>query len=155
MKPKLRTRPLNLIPVVAAFLFVCAFTISVVAGDITESTKAVLKSSPFAVRRTWTQYDKDYTKAGSANDSAATWAELQSYAKAFWEIEKVISPGQSISDYPGILSHGEIKWDEESNRYVITLGLRPFDARDGLGQFSFAFDLTGRILSKERFRYKW
>ena len=137
----------------------CTFAITSFGADLSERAKAVLNESPSTVLATWAQYHDTYAAMTSCEnerkDRESKWGELQAYATVFWDIEKVISVGQSIADYPGILSHGTIKWDTASKTYTLILGLRPFDAGDGLGQFGVSFDLAGRITAKERFKYKW
>ena len=71
------------------------------------------------------------------------------------EIERLISKGQSIQEYPGILAHGDVTWDPQKNMYSMVLGLPAIDINDGLGQFSVTFDLSGTITTKEIYKYTW
>ena len=143
----------------AAILSLCVLTITAFGADLPDKVRSVLRAAPATAHSTWTAYNDKYATKTSGEaerkDRESKWAELKAYANALWEVEKVISVGQSISDYPGILSHGTIKWDDAAKSYALILGLRPFNAGDGLGQFSVGFDLAGRITSKERFKYAW
>ena len=153
---------MNLILRVAVFL--PAFVASIACAsyaDLPESTQKALDDGKLAVtvRMTWQEFhDKYATKtSGDAErvDRESKWNALDFYAKQFWIIQKSLKVGEQISDYPGILAHGTIRWNSETKRYDLTLGLRPFDAGDGLGQFTVSFDLKGVISEVRVHKYKW
>jgi len=137
---------------------------SIVLGafeDLPESAKNTLNDGKLAVttRMTWQEFhDKYATKtSGEAEraDRESKWNTLNVYAKQFWIIQKSLKVGEQINDYPGILAHGTTRWNSKTQRYELTLGLRPFDAGDGLGQFTVTFDLKGVISGVLVHKYPW
>jgi hypothetical protein len=130
-------------------------------ADLPESAQKVLDDGKLAVtvRMTWQEFhDKYATKtSGEAEraDRETKWNALDVYSKQFWIIQKSLKVGEQINDYPGILAHGTLRWDSETKSYDLTLGLRPYNAGDGLGQFTVTFDLKGVISGVRVHKYKW
>lgn len=113
----------------------------------------------YTIRHTWQEYHDKYATKSSGEaeraDREQKWIALELYAKQFWAIQKALKVGESIHDYPGILAHGMTRWSSETRTYELTLGLRPFDAGDGLGQFTVTFDLKGVISEVRVHKYAW
>lgn len=113
----------------------------------------------YTIRHTWQEYHDKYATKTSGEperaDREQKWAALDAYAKHFWAIQKTLKVGESLHDYPGILAHGTTRWNSETRTYELILGLRPFDAGDGLGQFTVTFDLKGVISEIRIHKYPW
>lgn len=112
-----------------------------------------------AVRQTWQEYHDQYAHASSGEaeraDREQKWSALEAYAKQLRILQQALKAGDSIADYPGILAHGTIHWNPDNKTYELTLGLRPFDAGDGLGQFTVTFDPKGIVSEVRVHKYKW
>jgi len=130
------------------------------ATDPSAETLAILRQPSREATEAYQAYVEKYaykTPVGEAAmaDSRAKWSIFSRYAKALWNVYDCIEPGDSMFKYPGLLSHGTIRWDEEKQQYRLGLGLHPFSPGDGLGAASIAFDLNGKALSKSKAKYPW
>jgi hypothetical protein len=130
------------------------------AKDPSDETLAILRQSPRKALDAYKVYDEKYafkTAAGEAEqrDSKEQWAIFSRYAKALWEVYDCIEEGDSIFRFPGLLSHGSIRWNDGTKRYWLSVGLHPFSPADGLGAASIAFDLSGKVLIKSKAKYPW
>ena len=101
------------------------------------------------------KYAKTTTGAAEEAERKVAWNKIHNYAKVLWEVEALIKGGQSIFDYPGLLAHGKVYWNNESKNYILSLGLHPFEYDDGLGEYGVTFDQSGKILSKKKSGYGW
>jgi hypothetical protein len=114
---------------------------------------------PISIRQTWQEFHDKYATTTSGEtekaDREQKWATLDAYAKQFWTIQKAMKVGESLHEYPGILGHGVIHWESQTKSYELVLGLRPFDAGDGLGQFTVTFDMKGIITGIRVHKYPW
>ena len=153
---------MNLILRVAVLLSMFVASIACASyADLPESAQKALDDGKLAVtvRMTWQEYHDKYAikTSGEAErvDRESKWNALDSYAKQFWIIQKSLKVGEQINDYPGILAHGTIRWNSETKRYDLTLGLRAFNPRDGLGQFIVTYDLKGVISEVRVPKYAW
>lgn len=139
---------------------VLAIALQIEAREPTDETLGVLIASPRTALKAYSDYVEKYagkTPVGEAAiaDSKAKWEIFATYAKALWDVEASIEVGDSIFKYPGLLAHGKLSWDTAKNCYWLSLGLHPFSPGDGLGAFAFAFDLSGKVISKGRSKYPW
>jgi len=129
--------------------------------ELPDAARKVLDDgkSAVTVRQTWQEYHDQYAKATSGEaeraDREKKWSMLQSYARQLWIVQRALKAGDFVSNYPGILAHGTTRWNPDSRTYELTLGLRPFDAGDGLGQFTVTFDLKGIVSEVRVHKYKW
>lgn len=129
--------------------------------ELPDATRNVLNDGECAVtvRLTWQEYHDRYAKATSGKpeqaDREQKWSTLRAYAEHLWILRRALKAGDLISDYPGILAHGTTRWNSDSKTYELTLGLRPFDAGDGLGQFTVSFNLKGVVSEVRLHKYKW
>ena len=109
----------------------------------------------YNIRQVWQEFHDNYTTVASSEDGRNKWNTLESYAKDFWAIQKALKVGENVQDYPGIIAHGTTRWDAKNSKYELALGIRPFNAGDGLGQFSVTFDLKGTITDIRVHKYPW
>jgi hypothetical protein len=153
---------MNIIPRMAILLPVFFTSVAYASyAELPVSAQKVLDDGELAVTVRMTRqefHDKYATKTSGAaekEDRESKWNVLDSYAKQFWIIQKSLKVGEQINDYPGILAHGTIRWNSETKRYDLALGLWPFNPRDGLGQFTVTFDLKGVISGVHVHKYPW
>jgi hypothetical protein len=64
------------------------------------------------------------------------------------KLRKAIKPGTSVFDYPGLLAHGSIYYDEDGGKYECYVGVY-LDRDEGVApyDFRFIFDEKGRIIT--------
>ncbi|MFO1484860.1 MAG: hypothetical protein U1F71_15970 [Verrucomicrobiaceae bacterium] len=147
---------MNRLPIILLLLFVSACH----AKDPSTEVLAILRQSPRIALDAYKVYaekygDKTAVGAAAQSDSKELWATFSRYAKALWEVYDCIEVGDSVFKYPGLLSHGTIRWDDEKKEYWLSFGFRPFGPRDGLGAASISFDLSGKVLGKSKAKYPW
>jgi hypothetical protein len=125
--------------------------------QVPESARKTLDDGKLVntIRQVWQEFHDDYTIVSSRTDGRQKWAVLESYAKDFWAIQTALKVGENLQEYPGILAHGTTRWDAESRKYELILGLRPFNPRDGLGQYTVTFNVRGTITDIRVHKYKW
>ena len=100
-------------------------------------------------------YVKTVTGEAERRDREAAWKKLSDYASSMWEVMATMKPGDPLSDYPGLLTHGRISWDAKNRTYFIVLGLAPFGYDDGLGTYKVFFDQNWKILKTQKSYYSW
>lgn len=124
-------------------------------AQLSKETLKVLSESPEEARAAYKSYHEKHDdrapvgKTGRA-DSETKRKLIEAYEKALGELEKSVKVGDAISDYPGILAHGDLRWNADSEHYKLTLGLKRGFPEQGTGPFEIYFDLHGRIVSKGR-----
>lgn len=140
--------------------FILIFAVFSHGKDPSDTTLDILRQSPAKFYAAYNTYAEKYageTAISEVEQRARDehWKILSRYAKAMWEVYDCFEAGDSIFKFPGLLSHGNIRWDDDKKQYTISLGLRPFSPGDELGSAAIIFDINGKVLTKSKAKYAW
>lgn len=130
------------------------------AKDPSDNTLVILRQPPTRALTAYKTYVEKYarkTVVGDVEqrDRDEQWAIFSRYAKAMWDVYDCLEEGDLIFKFPGLLSHGSIRWNDEKKRYSISIGFHPFSPGDGLGDAAVFFDINGKVLAKNKAKYPW
>jgi hypothetical protein len=91
---------------------------------------------------------RSQTEAQQTAEREQAKATLERAKAAIPALRKLLKPGTSVFDYPGLLAHGAISYDEHTKTYESYMGFYPrqLEGREPY-DFLIVFDSTGQILA--------